>query len=88
MNLRDGTSKMSKSDNSEYSKINMIDTPEEIHAKVKRAKTDSISGISYDPTRPEIANLLSIFAAFTSKQETQIAEQFKKNHQQILLRKH
>lgn len=42
MSLKDGTKKMSKSDPSDTSRINLIDTPEVVYDKIKKAKTDSI----------------------------------------------
>ncbi|CAG8612580.1 8599_t:CDS:2, partial [Ambispora leptoticha] len=64
MSLRQPTQKMSKSDTSDYNRINLTDSPAEIALKVKKCTTDSFKGISYDPTeRPAISNLISIYAA-------------------------
>lgn len=64
MSLTDGTSKMSKSDPNDASRINVLDPPEIIRDKIKRCKTDSFTGIEWDnPNRPEATNLLNIFAA-------------------------
>ncbi len=64
MSLRDGTAKMSKSDSSDYSRINLTDDADAIARKLRRAKSDSIMGLAYDPEgRPEAANLLNIYAA-------------------------
>ncbi|KAF9160290.1 Tryptophan--tRNA ligase, mitochondrial [Actinomortierella ambigua] len=64
MSLRDPFSKMSKSDPSDQSRINLVDPPSLIAQKIKRAVTDSTMGITYDPeNRPAIANLLRIYAA-------------------------
>ena len=66
MSLRDGTKKMSKSDPSDYSRINLSDGPDEIALKIRRAKTDpeplpeSTEGFE---GRPEAANLINIYAA-------------------------
>ncbi len=66
--LRDGTKKMSKSDPSDQSRINLKDDKDIIYQKLKRAKTDSIAEITYEPeTRPEVANLLGIYSAFSRK---------------------
>lgn len=66
MSLRDGNKKMSKSDESDYSRINLIDDADYIVQKIKKAKTDSISEVYYDKeNRPEISNLLSIYSALT-----------------------
>ncbi|KAF9208827.1 hypothetical protein BGZ49_007383 [Haplosporangium sp. Z 27] len=64
MSLRDPTNKMSKSDPSDQTRINLVDTPEVISSKIKRAVTDGIRGISYDQAeRPAVANLIEIYAA-------------------------
>ena len=64
MSLRDGTKKMSKSDESDYSRINMTDDADTIALKFRKAKSDMVEGISYDPqARPEVANLLTIYAS-------------------------
>ncbi len=74
MSLRDGTKKMSKSDESDYSRINLIDDTDLIVQKIKKAKTDMVVGISYEPeTRPDIANLLNIHSAFTGEKAEDIA---------------
>ena len=48
MSLKDGTVKMSKSDRSELSRVNIKDSPEEIFNKLMKAKTDNIGTIKYD----------------------------------------
>ncbi|MDA0865050.1 MAG: tryptophan--tRNA ligase, partial [Cyanobacteria bacterium] len=54
MSLTDGTKKMSKSDPSELSRIDLLDSPELIQKKVKRCKTDPVRGLTFDdPERPE-----------------------------------
>ena len=64
MSLQDGHKKMSKSDTSKLSCINLIDDAELIRTKVRKAKTDSEGTITYDPeNRPELANLLRIYSA-------------------------
>jgi len=61
MSLKDPLLKMSKSHIDPRSKILLTDSPEEIHLKIKHARTDSISGISFDlATRPGVSNLLEI----------------------------
>jgi len=67
MSLRDGTKKMSKSDPSEYSRIMLNDSPDQIVQKIKKAKTDPLplpSDAKDATQRPEAFNLLSIFSAF------------------------
>lgn len=76
MSLQDGTKKMSKSDESEISRINLIDSPEQIVKKVKKAKTDSLSTVTFDEARPEIYNLLNIFSAITDRNPEEIAKEY------------
>jgi tryptophanyl-tRNA synthetase len=66
MSLRDGTKKMSKSDTSDYSRINMTDDAETIGLKIRKAKTDPHplpASIEEAEKRPEADNLLGIYAA-------------------------
>ncbi|GAB4165845.1 MAG: tryptophan--tRNA ligase [Rickettsiaceae bacterium] len=73
MSLRDGTKKMSKSDPSDASRINITDDPDTIIKKIKKSKTDSIEAITYDPNnRPEVTNLLNIFCALANKDKETI----------------
>ncbi|MDC3177094.1 tryptophan--tRNA ligase [Pelagibacteraceae bacterium] len=66
MSLRDGSKKMSKSDPSDYSRIMLTDTAENITQKIKKAKTDP-EPLPQDKTglekRPEAENLISIYAS-------------------------
>jgi len=73
MSLQDGTSKMSKSAENDLSRINLLDTPDEIARKIKKCKTDSVKGISYDPSRPEATNLLGIYEAMTGRTREEVA---------------
>ena len=70
MSLRDGRNKMSKSDPSEYSRINLSDGPDEIAQKIRKAKTDP-DPLPSDPDglegRPEAENLVGIYAALADK---------------------
>jgi tryptophanyl-tRNA synthetase len=70
MSLRDGRSKMSKSDPSEYSRINLTDGPDDIALKIRRAKTDP-DPLPREPAglegRPEADNLVGIYAALSRK---------------------
>ncbi|KAJ1835389.1 Tryptophan--tRNA ligase, mitochondrial [Coemansia sp. RSA 2703] len=64
MSLRDPQKKMSKSDPNEQSRITLSDSDDEIARKIRKAPTDSIGGISYDPKgRPGVSNLIAIYAA-------------------------
>jgi tryptophanyl-tRNA synthetase len=74
MSLTDGTKKMSKSDPAEGSRINLLDSPDEITKKIKRCKTDPIRGIVFDdPARPECQNLLTIYMLLSGKQKEDVA---------------
>ena len=73
MSLRDGTKKMSKSDESDYSRINLTDDPDAIELKIRKARTDpdpvpdgSLDGGTRE-TRPEAFNLMEIFGALTDR---------------------
>ncbi len=75
MSLRDGRAKMSKSDVSDNSRINLTDDTDAIARKIRRARTDSEPGLRYDPeNRPEAANLLSIYAALADEPLPDVAE--------------
>tara|TARA_B100000959_G_C14966803_1_gene618086 strand:- start:1991 stop:2599 length:609 start_codon:yes stop_codon:yes gene_type:complete len=69
MSLRDGTKKMSKSEESDYSRIDLQDTEDEINKKIKKAKTDSSSipdKVDDLKNRPEALNLLNIYSFVTN----------------------
>jgi len=66
MSLQDGTAKMSKSADSDLSRINILDTPDTIAAKIKKCKTDAVEGLELNnPERPEARNLLTIYQCVT-----------------------
>ncbi|VAX08187.1 Tryptophanyl-tRNA synthetase [hydrothermal vent metagenome] len=70
MSLRDGNAKMSKSDPSENSRINLTDDRDTIAKKIRKARTDSASiagTIEEMDDRPEARNLINIFAALSDK---------------------
>jgi tryptophanyl-tRNA synthetase len=79
MSLRDGTKKMSKSDASDQSRINLTDGPDAVAQKIKRAKSDSdtlpgdVKGLE---GRPEAENLLGIYAALSDKTLEQAVAEF------------
>jgi tryptophanyl-tRNA synthetase len=74
MSLTDGTRKMSKSDESEMSRINLLDSPAEIQKKIKRCKTDPIKGLVFDdPERPECNNLLTLYTLLSGKTKAEVA---------------
>jgi tryptophanyl-tRNA synthetase len=77
MSLRDGTKKMSKSDPSDMSRINLTDDADAIAQKFKKAKSDMVEGISYDPeNRPEASNLVQIMAAVTDRTIAQVVADY------------
>ena len=79
MSLRDGGKKMSKSDISEYSRILMTDSNDEISIKIKKAKTDPMnmpSSSEEASNRPEIDNLLNIYCACSGKSKDIIISDF------------
>ena len=77
MSLRDGTAKMSKSDPSDNSRINLTDDRDTIARKFRKAKTDSETGVTFDAQkRPEAANLLNIYAALSGQSRQQVCDQF------------
>ena len=65
--LQDPTSKMSKSDPNENATVSVIDDPDAIMRKFKRAVTDSDNRIIMSPDKPGISNLLTIYSAMTDK---------------------
>ena len=77
MSLRDGRAKMSKSEASENSRINLTDDAELIRRKIRKAKTDSEPGMSFDPeNRPEATNLLDIYAALADENVDAVTARF------------
>jgi tryptophanyl-tRNA synthetase len=76
MGLDDPTKKMSKSEEAEGHAINLLDTPDEIRAKVMRATTDSQRDIVFDETRPGIYNLLVIYELFSDMERDEIERRF------------
>ena len=79
MSLRDGTKKMSKSDASDNSRINLTDTPEKIAQKIRKARTDAeplpetVEGLE---GRPEADNLIGIFAALADISRADVCQRF------------
>ncbi|MEA2840130.1 MAG: tryptophanyl-tRNA synthetase [Methylobacteriaceae bacterium] len=79
MSLRDGSKKMSKSDASDYSRINLTDDSDQIAQKIRKAKTDpeplpsERDGLS---GRPEADNLVGIYAALSDKPPEQVLQEF------------
>ena len=76
MSLTDGRSKMSKSDPNEGSRITLLDPPELITKKIKRAKTDPERGLEFgNPDRPETDNLLGLYAILSGQGRGQAASE-------------
>jgi len=79
MSLRDGTKKMSKSDPSDYSRINLSDDADAIAQKVRKAKTDpeplptEEKGLEH---RPEADNLVGIYAALSGRPKADILQEY------------
>jgi tryptophanyl-tRNA synthetase len=79
MSLRDGSKKMSKSDASDYSRINLTDDADQIAQKIRKAKTDpeplpsEAAGLS---GRPEADNLVGIYAALSDRSREQVLHEF------------
>lgn len=79
MSLRDGNAKMSKSDPSDMSRINLIDAPDTIMAKIRKARTDAeplpseVAGLQ---DRPEAKNLVSIYAAMADESIDDVLSRF------------
>lgn len=78
MSLRDGTRKMSKSDPSSLSRIDITDSSDTVQKKIRRAKTDALPGLEYDrKSRPERSNLCAIFAAVSGDSINDIVDRFR-----------
>jgi tryptophanyl-tRNA synthetase len=79
MSLRDGTAKMSKSDPSDMSRINLTDSDDQIAQKIRKAKTDP-DPLPDNPAllepRPEAKNLVGIYAAVTGESEEDVLRRF------------
>lgn len=76
MALDDPLKKMSKSDENPQGSIFMLDDQDTITRKFKRAVTDSGTAITFDPTRPAVTNLLTVYQLLTNKQPEEIEEHF------------
>jgi tryptophanyl-tRNA synthetase len=79
MSLRDGTKKMSKSDPSDNSRINLTDDADTIAQKIRKAKTDPEPLPSEAPgleARPEADNLVGIYAALSGRSKAEVLREF------------
>jgi tryptophanyl-tRNA synthetase len=90
MSLRDGTKKMSKSDESEYSRINLKDSADDIVKKIKKAKSDSASipdNLKDLETKPEALNLINIYSDLTNNSLEQSLNELKGKEYSVLKNK-
>ena len=76
MALDDPSRKMSKSDENEAGRIGLLDEPDRISRKIKRAVTDSGTEIRFDESRPAITNLLTIYQLLTNKSRQEVEANF------------
>ena len=79
MSLRDGAAKMSKSDESDYSRINLSDDADAIVQKIRKARTDPAplpETLEELAARPEADNLVGIYAAMSELTKAQVLAQF------------
>ena len=79
MSLRDGSNKMSKSDISEYSRILMTDSNDQITLKIKKAKTDSLkmpNTLKESESRLEVNNLLNIYSACAYMKKEEVISKY------------
>ena len=77
MSLQDCTKKMSKSDPSEKSRIALTDDADTISKKIRKAKSDMIEGLSWDPeNRPEAVNLINIFSTLSGESREEITARY------------
>ena len=76
MSLQDSTKKMSKSDENSNSFVAILERPDDIIKKFKKAVTDSDSCIRYDEKKPEISNLMTIYSCTTGKDFKEIEREF------------
>ncbi len=74
MSLSDGSKKMSKSDPSELSRIDLTDSPNLLRKKVKKCKSDPHRGLEFDnPERPECNNLLNLYMILSGQEKEAVA---------------
>ena len=76
MGLDDPTTKMSKSETAAGHALYLLDGPDEVRGKLRRAATDSLREIRFDANRPGVNNLLGIYQAFTGKTKEEIESNF------------
>ena len=90
MSLRDGTKKMSKSEESSYSRINLNDSADEISKKIKKAKSDSEpipDNIKSLEKKPEALNLLTIYSELTQNNLEKVISELAGKEYSVLKKK-
>ncbi len=76
MGLSNPEKKMSKSEEKKDDSIFLLDSPDQIRAKVKKATTDSLREIKFDEKRPGVNNMLTIYQLLTGQERTAIENHF------------
>jgi len=76
MSLDNPFKKMSKSETGKGHALNLLDPPDEIRAKIMGATTDSLRDIRFDPDRPAVTNLLTIYELFSGLSRIEIERRF------------
>lgn len=76
MSLNDPTSKMSKSDDNEDAYLLLLDSPDKIRRKIKRAVTDSEGVVSYNDEQIGLKNLINIYSSFTNEDVEEIVARY------------
>ncbi|MAH79127.1 MAG: hypothetical protein CMP41_04250 [Rickettsiales bacterium] len=79
MSLRNGENKMSKSDPSDFSRINLTDSSDTILKKIQKAKTDSLpfpNNLDELETRSEVSNLINIFSSISGLSKENIIKDY------------
>ena len=90
MSLRDGTKKMSKSEESDYSRINLKDSADEINKKIKKAKSDSEpipDNLKSLEKKPEALNLLTIYSDLSKNSIEQVLNEMAGKDYSLLKKK-
>lgn len=76
MSLQDPTKKMSKSDENASSYVGLLDPPNAIIKKLKRAVTDSGSEVKFTDDKPGVSNLLTLFSVITDKKISELEQEY------------
>ena len=76
MSLQDPTAKMSKSDENPRNYVALLDPPDVVRSKIKRAVTDCGTAVAQDETRPGISNLMTIYSSLTGEDYTTISARY------------